>query len=150
MSENEQRAVFSKNLNRYLSISEKNQKEVADAIGVSPQTFNTWCKGIALPRMSKVQLLADYFGIQKSDLLEEKHDSYYMNPETASWRELDSIFSVVHGCSNPRKIKRFRVSVCSALFTVVHDLVPTESPRQQKKPLFRGAEEPGRVCVTVI
>jgi len=83
MSENEQRAVFSKNLNRYLSISEKNQKEVADAIGVSPQTFNTWCKGIALPRMSKVQLLADYFGVQKSDLLEEKHDTYYLNPETA-------------------------------------------------------------------
>jgi len=83
MSENEQRAVFSKNLNRYLSISEKNQKEVADAIGVSPQTFNTWVKGIALPRMSKVQLLADYFGIQKSDLLEEKHDTYYLNPETA-------------------------------------------------------------------
>lgn len=83
MSENEQRAVFSKNLNRYLSFSEKSQKEVADAIGVSPQTFNTWVKGIALPRMSKVQLLADYFGIQKSDLLEEKHDSYYINEETA-------------------------------------------------------------------
>lgn len=83
MSENEQRAVFSKNLNRLLSYSEKSQKEVADAIGVSPQTFNTWVKGIALPRMSKVQLLADYFGIQKSDLLEEKHDSYYLNEETA-------------------------------------------------------------------
>lgn len=83
MSENEQRAVFSKNLNRLLSYSEKSQKEVADAIGVSPQTFNTWVKGIALPRMSKVQLLADYFGIQKSDLLEEKHDSYYINEETA-------------------------------------------------------------------
>lgn len=84
MSENEQRAVFSKNLNRYLSISGKNQKEVADAIGVSPQTFNTWCKGIALPRMSKVQLLADFFKIQKSDLLDEKHEPYYMNPETAA------------------------------------------------------------------
>lgn len=83
MSENEQRAVFSKNLNRYLSISEKSQKEVADAIGVSPQNFNTWVKGIALPRMSKVQLLADYFGIQKSDLLEEKSDGYYLNEETA-------------------------------------------------------------------
>lgn len=83
MSENEQRAVFSKNLNRLLSYSEKSQKEVADAIGVSPQTFNTWVKGIALPRMSKVQLLADYFGIQKSDLLEEKNDSYYLNEETA-------------------------------------------------------------------
>lgn len=84
MSENEQRKVFSKNLNRYLDFSGKTQKEVADAIGVSPQTFNTWTQAIALPRMSKVQLLADYFGIQKSDLLEDKAETYYINPETAA------------------------------------------------------------------
>ena len=56
---------------------------MADAIGVSPQTFNTWCQGIALPRMGKVQLLADYFHISKSDLLEEHtYESdipYYLN-----------------------------------------------------------------------
>lgn len=82
MSENEQRAIFSKNLNKLLSIHEKSQKEVADAIGVSPQTFNTWTQGIALPRMGKIQLLADYFHVNKSDLLEEK-SGYYINPETA-------------------------------------------------------------------
>lgn len=83
MSEHEQKAIFTKNLNKYLSRSEKTQKEIAEAIGVSPQTFNTWTQGIAIPRMGKVQLLADYFGIQKSDLLEEKSDGYYINPETA-------------------------------------------------------------------
>lgn len=83
MSENEQRKVFAKNLNRYLDFSGKTQKEVAEAIGVSPQTFNTWTQAIALPRMSKIQLLADYFGVQKSDLLEEKSETYYLNPETA-------------------------------------------------------------------
>ena len=45
---------------------------MADAIDVSPQTFNTWCQGIALPRMGKVQRLADYFGIGKTDLIDEK------------------------------------------------------------------------------
>ena len=34
--------------------------------------------------MGKVQLLADYFGINKSDLIENKQDSeYYLDPETA-------------------------------------------------------------------
>ena len=60
---------------------------MAAAIDVSPQTFNTWCKGIALPRMGKVQMLADYFGILKSDLIEnksnEQNQSYYLNPETS-------------------------------------------------------------------
>lgn len=86
MADEEQRRIFAKNLNKYLSLFNKTQKEVADAINVSPQTFNTWCQGIALPRMGKVQRLADYFGIGKTDLIDEKSDSnndhYYLNEET--------------------------------------------------------------------
>ena len=85
MGEELQKKIFSRNLLRYLSLNNKSQKEVADAIGVSPQTFNTWCQGIALPRMGKVQLLADYFHIIKSDLLEEHTQEsdtpYYLNED---------------------------------------------------------------------
>lgn len=72
MDDKEQKRIFAKNLNNLLSIHNKTQKEVADAISVSPQTFNTWCQGIALPRMGKVQSLADYFHIGKSDLIDDK------------------------------------------------------------------------------
>jgi len=72
MSDDLQKKILSRNLLNYLNASKYSQKEVADAIGVSPQTFNTWCQGIALPRMGKLQLLADFFKINKSDLLEEK------------------------------------------------------------------------------
>ena len=69
--EERQRAIFSKNLNRLLDLTEKSQKEVAEAIGVMPQTFNTWTQGIAIPRMGKLQMLADYFQIPKAALLED-------------------------------------------------------------------------------
>ena len=73
------------------SISGKTQKEVAKDINVSPQTFNTWCQGIALPRMGKVQKLADYFGVNKSDLIEEKEDTvdetYYFNEDARELAE---------------------------------------------------------------
>lgn len=86
MADEEQKRIFSKNLNKYLSLFNKTQKEVADAIDVSPQTFNTWCQGIALPRMGKVQRLADYFGVGKTDLIDEKSETdnspYYLNDET--------------------------------------------------------------------
>lgn len=72
MTDEEQKKIFSKNLNRYISISNKTQKEIADSIDVSPQTFNTWCQGIAIPRMGKVQRLADYFNVGKSDLIDDK------------------------------------------------------------------------------
>lgn len=86
MTDFEQKKIFSKNLNHLLDKNQKTQKEVASAIGVSPQTFNTWCQGIALPRMGKVQLLADYFHVEKSDLIDDKsalQKGWYTNPETA-------------------------------------------------------------------
>lgn len=84
MSEDKQRDIFSKNLNSYIECSGKTQLEIAKSIGVSPQTFNTWCKGIAIPRMGKVQALADYFHINKSDLIEERSDTdYYLDKDSA-------------------------------------------------------------------
>lgn len=82
----DQRKIFARNLNKYLEQYDKTQKEVADAIGVIPSTFNTWCLGIALPRMGKVQALADYFHINKSDLIEDKNDnnSYYLDNDAAA------------------------------------------------------------------
>jgi transcriptional regulator with XRE-family HTH domain len=83
MADEEQKKIFSHNLRHYLFVNNKTQKEVADAIRVSPQTFNTWIQGIALPRMGKVQLLADYFHIGKSDLIEVKlPDTKSTNKET--------------------------------------------------------------------
>lgn len=72
MNDMEQKKIFSNNLNYYLNLHNKTQKEVADSISVSPQTFNTWCQGIALPRMGKIQKLADYFHIGKFDLIDKK------------------------------------------------------------------------------
>lgn len=62
--------IFAKNLNRLLG--DTPQIEVANAIGVIPATFSSWCVGKNMPRMDKVQALADYFGVKKSDLIEEK------------------------------------------------------------------------------
>lgn len=73
----DQKKIFAKNLNQLLDKTNKTQKEVADAIDVSPQTFNTWCQGIALPRMGKVQKLSDYFSVSKSELLDEKVSGSY-------------------------------------------------------------------------
>ena len=75
MTDNEQKRIISRNLLRLLGDSQKSQKEVADAIGVSAQTFNTWVKGIAIPRMGKIQKLADYFGINKTDIIEPFADT---------------------------------------------------------------------------
>lgn len=63
--------VFAKNLTRYLDRFGKSQREMAEIIGVSPSTFNDWAKGRKYPRIDKIEMLANYFGILKSDLIEE-------------------------------------------------------------------------------
>lgn len=67
--------IFAQNLNRYLNRSGVDQKIVAEAVGVAASTFNEWTKGKKYPRIDKIELLAQYFGILKSDLIEEHNDS---------------------------------------------------------------------------
>lgn len=64
--------TFARNLRYYMEISGKNQKELAEVAGVSAPTFNEWINEKKYPRIDKIQRLADYFGILKSDLIEEK------------------------------------------------------------------------------
>ena len=66
------RMIFAKNLQRYMDEKEKSRKDVSSAIGVSYYTLTDWVKGKKYPRMDKVELLANYFGVLKSDLIEEK------------------------------------------------------------------------------
>lgn len=72
MSDIGNKEVFSKNLRYYISVTEKTQKEVAEAIGVTPASLNEWIKMKKYPRIDKIEMLARYFGILKSDLIEDK------------------------------------------------------------------------------
>lgn len=88
MSDEERKRIFSRNLLNVLNETKKSQIDVANAIGVSQQTFNTWCRGVALPRMGKIQLLADYFRINMSDLIEEPAaDASSVVPVQLRWDE---------------------------------------------------------------
>lgn len=68
--------IFAENLNYYMKEREKSRREVSDAIGVSYYTFTDWVKGKKYPRMDKVEKLAAYFGILKSDLIEKKTEAH--------------------------------------------------------------------------
>lgn len=68
----EHKEIFSANLKRYMALNGKTRKEVCEALGYSYFTFSDWVNGKKMPRMDKVEQLANYFGIMKSDLIENK------------------------------------------------------------------------------
>ena len=60
------------------------QKELADIAGVTDKAVSTWELGTNEPRMGAIQKMADYFGILKSDIIEDDNARpYYLNPEAA-------------------------------------------------------------------
>lgn len=66
------KSVIAKNLTYYVNRSGKTQKEISEIVGVATSTFNDWMKGKKYPRIDKIEILANYFGILKSDLIEDK------------------------------------------------------------------------------
>lgn len=48
------------------------QKEFAKIAGVSDKAVSTWENGTKEPRMGTIQKIADYFGLKKSDIIEDK------------------------------------------------------------------------------
>lgn len=66
------REIFSKNLKYYMEKKNITQKEMAEIVGVATSTFNDWMKAKKYPRIDKIEIMANHFGILKSDLIEEK------------------------------------------------------------------------------
>ena len=64
--------IFSRNLKRLMDKKQVSRKDVADYLGISYFTVSDWVNGKKYPRMDKVERLAYYFGVLKSDLIEEK------------------------------------------------------------------------------
>ena len=78
------REIFSSNLKRYMDLNGKSRKEICEALGYSYFTFSDWVNGKKMPRMDKVEQLANYFGILKSDLIEEKKEAVADNDNDLS------------------------------------------------------------------
>lgn len=64
--------VFSENLRRYMALYEKNRNDICNDLGFAYTTFTSWETGVNYPRIDKIEMLANYFGIEKSDLIENK------------------------------------------------------------------------------
>lgn len=80
-SKQKQKDIFSKNLKYQLNIHKKTQADIVNDLNITSSTVSDWVNGKKYPRMDKVQILADYLGILKSDLVEDKSndDSDYIN-----------------------------------------------------------------------
>ena len=81
MSDDKYKQIFSKNLRYYMSLNNKEQIDLINDLGLNKSAVSTWCNGTRLPRMDKVNMLAEYLGISRSDLIEARSSEDSVNKE---------------------------------------------------------------------
>lgn len=64
--------VMAANIKYYMKVKGVNAKELSKALNVPYTTVLSWTKAEYYPRIDKIEMMSDYFGILKSDLIEEK------------------------------------------------------------------------------
>ena len=69
----ETKIIFGQNLTDLLDRNGINQNELAAKMSVAPSTVSSWCSGEKMPRMDKVEWMANFFGVSKSQLIEVRH-----------------------------------------------------------------------------
>lgn len=64
--------IMAQNIRYYLKRYGKTQKEICKDLGFKEMTFSDWVNAKTYPRIDKIEKMANYFHVQKADLVEEK------------------------------------------------------------------------------
>ena len=64
--------VIASNIKYFMKEKGINAKELSKALNVPYTTVLSWIKAEYYPRIDKIEKMSDYFGILKSDLIEDK------------------------------------------------------------------------------
>lgn len=67
----ENKDILAKNLRKYINMSGKDRKEIARALGLPYSTLTEWVNANKYPRIDNIEKMAAYFGVSKSDLIED-------------------------------------------------------------------------------
>ncbi|MBS6791377.1 MAG: helix-turn-helix domain-containing protein [[Ruminococcus] lactaris] len=62
---------MAKNIRYYMNKHSVSQTEICNTLGIKMPTFSDWVNAKTYPRIDKIELMANYFGISKADLVEE-------------------------------------------------------------------------------
>lgn len=74
MSDLGNKEIFAKNLNYYMKLNNVDRNKLCNDLDFNYTTVREWTNGTSYPRIDKIELLANYFGILKSDLIENKRE----------------------------------------------------------------------------
>ena len=67
----ENKEILATNLKKYIAMCGKDRKEIARALQIPYSTLTDWINANKYPRINNIEKMADYFGVTKSELIED-------------------------------------------------------------------------------
>lgn len=74
MKAEENKQIMARNIQRFMDQRGISRQQLCDALDIKYTTLRDWLKGLTYPRIGKVEAMANYFGCEKSDLIEDKKE----------------------------------------------------------------------------
>lgn len=75
MSTQESKIIMAQNIKRYMALKGVTNQQLCEDLGFKYTTFMDWIKAVTYPRIGKIEAMAQYFGCEKSDLIEDPTDN---------------------------------------------------------------------------
>jgi transcriptional regulator with XRE-family HTH domain len=105
MTDDRSKEIMANNIKRYMDMKGVSNQQLCDTLNFKYTTFMDWIKGVTYPRIGKIEAMANYFGVLKSDLIEEKTEEHREMQQknsvladlTIRMRTDNDFFSVVEG-----------------------------------------------------
>lgn len=89
MSDLGNKQIMSENIQRLMDSRGIDRNKICADLGFKYTTFTDWVKGKTYPRIDKIEMMAQYFGVNKSDLVEKHVEAgYYTDKDAADFAEM--------------------------------------------------------------
>lgn len=73
--------IMADNIAYYMSVKGVDRNQLCDDLNFKYSTVSEWLAAKKYPRIDKIEIMAEYFGITKSDLIEERNQPNEPTPE---------------------------------------------------------------------
>lgn len=99
----ENRRIMGSNIQRHLDEMGMDRKEFAKRMGFPYSSVTDWINGKSYPRIDKIEAMANFFGCDKADLVENMRANITIQPDE---RELLTAFAKLNTVGRLEAIKR--------------------------------------------
>lgn len=130
-----EKQIFANNLRYLLKRDGLNYKDFAEAINIKYTTVLDWVNGRTFPRIDKLDIIAKYFAVQKSVLLDEQMPTHIsvLDLEDLMNQTLTAVDKAETICYKEMELEKSQIDLITSTLTQVLAFLDTESVNYKKR-----------------